>query len=150
MRKLAITLSAVALLVSATTFGAGKNETTISSKAKATFENEFVAAENASWTKKGDVYFVTFDVNSKQNEAAFNEQGDLIAVSRVISQSELPAAVSAAIEQQFHGYETAKIATEINYENQASYYINVASSNEILKLKCAEDGTITIDSKTKR
>lgn len=153
MKKLAITLSAVALMLSAIpkAFGtADSNETTISSKAKTSFDRDFGGAENATWVKKDDVYFVTFDVNNKQNEAAFNEEGDLVAMSRVVSKNQLPLTVSLAISEKFRGYDIAKIATEVIYENQTHYYINVANDRQLLKLKCAVNGDITIDRQTKK
>ena len=150
MRKLAITLSAVFLLVSANSFATTNNETKVSAKAKTSFEKDFNGAENATWVKKDDVYFVTFDVDSKHNEAAYNEQGDLIAVSKTILLNEMPVAVRAAINNQYAGYDIAKNATEVVYNNETSYYINVANDTQLLKLKCTVNGDITVDRETKR
>jgi outer membrane receptor protein involved in Fe transport len=150
MKKLAITFSAAALLIAATSFAADSNETTISAKAKTSFEKDFVTAENATWSKKDDVYIVTFDVDKKQNEAAYNEQGQLVGTSRVISKNELPLAVSLAVADKFQNYDIAKIATEITYENQTNYYLNVANGKQLLKLKCAVDGNITVESRFKK
>ena len=96
------------------------------------------------------MYFVTFDVDSKHNEAAYNEQGDLIAVSKTILLNEMPVAVRAAINNQYAGYDIAKNATEVVYNNETSYYINVANDTQLLKLKCTVNGDITVDRETKR
>jgi hypothetical protein len=153
MKKLAITLSAVALLVSAIpkAFGtADSNETTISSKAKASFEKEFGAVENASWAKIDNTYIVTFDVNNAEVQAAYNEEGQLTGISKVIVKTSLPMAVYMAIEKKYPGYQVAKKGSEINYNNQTNYYFNVGNDAEILKLKCSADGSIEVESREKR
>lgn len=150
MKKLAITLSAVALLVSANIFAADSNETTISSKAKASFEKEFGAAENATWTKIDNVYIVSFDMNNTEVQASYNEDGQVTGVSKVISKTDLPMAVYMAIDKKYPGYQVAKKGSEINYNGQTNYYINVGNDEEILKLKCGTEGSIEVESREKR
>lgn len=150
MKKLAITLSAVALLVSATVFAADSNETTISSKAKASFENEFGAAENATWAKIDNVYIVTFDVNNAEVQVAYNEEGQLTGTSKVIAKTDLPMALYMAIEKKYPGCQVANRGSEVNYNNQTNYYINVGDGEYKLKLKCSADGSIEVESREKR
>jgi hypothetical protein len=149
MKKIAIAFSAAALLFSATTFAAGNNETKVSLKAKSSFQNDFYNAANASWKKKGGYYFVSFDVNNVQTEAAYTEEGELLGTSREIATSELPEPVAQSIAQQYKGYQVARHVTEINFDSQVNYYISVANDSETLRLKCSSAGEISIDRKTK-
>jgi hypothetical protein len=150
MKKLATSLSAAALLFSSVSFALDSDNTSVNSKTRTSFQKDFSNAENASWNKKNDVYFVSFDVNKAQAEAAYSEQGELLGFSRQVTATEMPLSVSLAIAKKYIGYEVAKAATEINYESQTNYYINVANANETLKLKCAVNGDISVDKKTKK
>ena len=150
MKKSTTILSAAALLFSASIFAADSAETSVSSKASSAFQKDFSSAKNVSWQKKNDVYFVSFDVNNNSREAAYNEQGELVGASRLITSAELPLAVSLAVAKKYEGYTVAKIATEITYENETNYYINVGNESQILRLKCSINGDITVDSKTKK
>ena len=150
MKKSTTILSAAALLFSASIFAADSAETSVSSKANSAFRKDFSSAQNVSWQKKNDVYFVSFDVNNNSREAAYNEQGELVGASRLITSAELPLAVSLAVAKKYEGYIVAKIATEITYENETNYYINVGNESQLLRLKCSVNGDITVDSKTKK
>ena len=150
MKKSKTILSAAALLFSASIFAADSAETSVSSKASSAFQKDFSSAQNVSWQKKNDVYFVSFDVNNNSREAAYNEQGELVGASRLITSAELPLTVSLAVAKKYEGYTVAKIATEITYENETNYYINVGNESQLLRLKCSVNGDITVDSKTKK
>ncbi|MFT3682651.1 MAG: hypothetical protein QM791_20510 [Ferruginibacter sp.] len=149
MKKL-IALSAAALLFSATIFATDTNSVTISVRAKASFEKDFSLVSNVSWTKRNDLYFVSFDADNRTNEAAYNEQGELVAVSKTIAKDELPETVAQAISDKFGNYDVAKNATQITYDNLTTYYINVANSKHLLKLKCDIGGAITVEKRVKK
>jgi predicted DNA-binding protein (MmcQ/YjbR family) len=146
MKKM-IFSAVAALMLSASVFATDKSETTVNSTVKKSFSKSFAAASKVSWQKKGDVYFASFEMNNKMAEAAFNEDGVLIATSQVIDAVELPLALSAAISSKYEDYRFSQKATVINYEAQTHYYLNVSNQKQILKLKCSASGDITVEQK---
>ena len=149
MKKLKTIATAVAMLIAASSFANGGDNNAANATVRAAFKKDFAAAENVNWTKKNDVVFASFQLNGNTAEAAFNENGDLIAVSRHMATSQLPLHVSVNIAEKYAGFQVAKNAVEITYEGQTNYYINVSDNKNVLRLKCASSGSISIDSKKK-
>lgn len=149
MKKLRTVFAAAALLLATSAFAANGPEK-VSPKVKAVFEKNFTEAANVSWEKSEDYYFASFTLNSKRVSVAYNENGDLLGVSRVIATSQLPITVSLAVSNKYEGYAIAKNATELTYEGQTNYYITVENSKQVLRLKCSSSGDIEVDNKTKK
>jgi hypothetical protein len=150
MKKLATVLAATAMLFSASAFTKDGNDSKATTKVEKSFSKDFSNAANTSWEKKGNIYFAHFEVNNEMIEAAYSEEGELVATSRQVAVTDLPLAITLAIAKKYAGYEIAKKAEEITYEKQTSYYINVGNDKAILKLKCFANGDIAVDKKTKR
>jgi len=150
MKKLATIFAATAMLFSTSAFAGETNETKATVKVEKSFQKDFSKASNISWEKSNNVYIAHFDVNNVKIEAAYNEDGELVATSRKFEAADLPLAVSLAISKQYPGYDMAQTGEEITYERQTNYYINVGNDKEVLKLKCAVNGEISVDKKTKK
>ena len=149
MKKLATVLAATAMLLSASAFTKDSNETKATSKVEKSFGKDFSNATNTSWEKKSNIYIAHFDLNNVSIEAAYNEDGELIATSRKVDAADMPLAISLEIAKKYSGYEVAKKAEEITFEKQTNYYINIGNSKEVLKLKCSVNGELVVDKKTK-
>jgi hypothetical protein len=150
MKKLAIVFAATAMLFSASAFAGETNETKATNKVEKSFQKDFSKAANISWEKSNNFYIAHFDVNNIRIEAAYNEDGELVATSKEFKVIDLPLTVSLAISKKYPGYEVAKKGEEITYERDTNYYINVGNNMEVLKLKCSVNGDITVDKKTKK
>jgi hypothetical protein len=149
MKKLTTILAAGVLLFSVTANAGGRNETKATTKVERSFKKDFSTAGNISWNKSGDFYYAHFEMNNTSIEAAYNEDGELVATSREITAANLPLAVTIAIANKYKGYEVAKTGQEITVDRQTDYYINVGNDEQVLKLKCTVNGDILIDKKTK-
>lgn len=149
MKKLTTILAAGMLLVSVSAFAGDSNETKATSKVEKSFQKDFSKASNISWEKSHNVYIAHFEVNNVTIEAAYNEEGELVATSRGFEAADLPLVVSLAISKKYPGYDVAKKGEEITYERETNYYINVGNDKEVLKLKCSVNGDISVDKKTK-
>lgn len=150
MKKLATVFAATAMLFSASAFAGDNNETKATSKVEKSFQKDFSQAANISWEKSHNVYIAHFDVNAVSIEAAYNEDGELVATSKVINAADLPLTISLSVSKKYPGYEVAKKGEEITYEGETNYYLNVGNDREVLKLKCSVNGGIIVDKKTKR
>ncbi|WP_462252375.1 hypothetical protein [Ferruginibacter sp.] len=149
MKKLKTMFAAVAILLATSAFASPGPEK-ISERVKAEFEKNFTGALNVNWEKKDDFYFASFKLNEKEVSAAYNESGELLGVSRVIETSQLPLNVSLAITNRYKDYTVANNVSEIVFDGQTNYYVNVENSQKILKLKCNSYGEITVERKTKK
>ena len=149
MKKLRTIFAAAALLLATSVFATAGPEK-VSAKVKAAFEKSFTGAVNVNWEKSDDFYFAHFELNSKETSAAYNENGELVGTSRVVTTAQLPLNVLLAIAAKYDGYAVAKTATELTYEGQTNYYVLVENTKQVLRLKCIINGDIAVDSKTKK
>ena len=149
MKKLVTVLAATAILFSASAFSKDSNATKTTSAVEKSFSKDFSNASNITWETKSNIYIAHFQLNNEFIEAAYSEDGDLVATSRTIAATDLPLATRLAIEKKYPGYDVAKNGEEITYEKQTNYYINVGNDKEILKLKCTVNGDISVDKKVK-
>lgn len=149
MKKLRTVFAAAALLLATSAFATSGPEK-VSPTVKAAFEKSFNGVVNVNWQKSEGFYFANFELNSKEVSVAYNEQGELLGISRVIETTQLPLNVSLAISSKYQNYTVAKTTTELTYDGQTSYYVLAENSKQILKLKCTSSGDIVVDSKTKK
>lgn len=149
MKKLQTVFAAVSLLLATSAFAVNGPEK-VSPKVKTAFEKSFTGASNVSWEKNDDFYFAHFKLNTRDMDAAYNENGELLGISRVIASGELPLNISRAIADKYPEYAVSNAVTEISYEEQTNYYVNVSNSRQLLKLKCNSNGEISVDMKTKK
>ena len=150
MKKLATVLTAAVLLFSASSFAANGNEGKTNAKVAASFQKAFSIAKDVNWQKNDAFYFATFKVGNSIAEAAYNEEGELLATSRRVELSQLPLSITAALAQQYEGYTVGNNAMEITCNNETHYYLTIANAKNVLKLKCAANGDITLEKKVKR
>jgi hypothetical protein len=149
MKKMKIAFAAITLLLATSAF-AGNGPEKVPQKVKTEFQKNFTGASKVIWEKNDDFYFAHFEMDTKDVDAAYNEEGELLGVSRVIAANQLPLNVSTAIAKKYEGYTVANTVTEVTYEGQTSYYINVVSSKQALKLKCSSNGDIMVEKKSKK
>ena len=149
MKKLKTFFVAVTVLLATSAFASAGPEK-VSPKVKAEFEKSFTGAVNVNWKKNADYYFASFTLNSNEVSAAYNENGELVGVSRIIATTQLPINVALAISSKYQDYDVAKTVTELNFEGQTSYFVVVENSKQILKLKCNSSGDIMVNNKTKK
>lgn len=148
MKKIKTALTAIVLLfaISAFTMDPGK----VSPIVKAAFENDFPNVVKVNWETNGDFYFASFLFNNEKSEAAYNEEGELVATSRNMLTAQVPLNILLAIAREYKGYNVDKTAVEITYQGFLRYYVTVENSTHIYKLKCLSDGELEVDRKTKK
>lgn len=149
MKKLQTVFAAVSLLLTTSAFAVNGPEK-VSPTVKIAFEKSFTGASNVSWEKNEEFYFAHFKLEARDMDAAYNENGELLGISRTIAIGELPLSISRAIADKYPGYTTANTVTEISYEGQTKYYVNISNSKQVLKLKCNSNGEIEIEGKVKK
>lgn len=148
MKKLVTILTGAMLLFSVSSFaGNGDN---VTPKVRIAFKSDFSNASSVTWKKTSDFYFAYFTMNGIELNAAYNEEGELIGVSKEIESVQLPLSVSMAIAKKYPGYIILAHVTEMTLEGQTRYYITIVNSKQALILKCSSIGEIDVESRAKK
>ena len=86
MKKLTMIFAVLALIAGTSAFA---NTGDKGSKVVQTaFEKNFSGAENVTWEATEDFYFASFDLNGKTVNAAYNEKGEMVGISRKMNYPE--------------------------------------------------------------
>ncbi|MEO6489968.1 MAG: hypothetical protein ABIO04_08530 [Ferruginibacter sp.] len=148
MKKITIIFAALVLLFSTSAFAATGDEVT--KEVKTAFIKNFAGAIDVSWQVTDDWYFVSFQLDGKKTEAAYNEKGELLGTSKKLHLSEIPSTVSEALKISFPDYTISSSVTEIVYDGQTFYYASALGETRNLSLKCFSDGQIYIEKRMKK
>ncbi len=60
--------------------------------------------------------------------AAFNEEGEFLGATRIITLSQLPLSTSLALQDRYAGYTINDSVTEMTTDGQTNYYIAAENS----------------------
>jgi uncharacterized protein YxeA len=145
MKKLSIILTAVVLLFATSAFATGGDNVTV--KVKAVFTKKFTGAADVTWQQKNGFYFADFQLNGKTMKAAYDEGGELVGTSQLVSKNQLPAAITSELTKNYAAYDVTGAITQVNFEGKIAYYFSVESKKGLLDLKCSSDGNVDIENK---
>lgn len=121
----------------------------INDKAISSFNQEFALASNAKWEAKNDFSKVTFTLNSQVMFAYYGGNGELIAVTRNISSTQLPLNLLTRLKRDYQsGWITDLF--EISNSADTSYYITLEDGDNTIVLKSANGGNWEVFKKTKK
>jgi len=76
---------------------------------KTTFNSTFPNSSNVEWKKKNSNYAVSFTMNDIAHHAKLDSTGKIIMRGKVIPISELPAAVTTAVQKDYPDYKISKV-----------------------------------------
>ena len=142
MKKLKTVLTAIVLLLTVSVFA--NDPEIVTPRVKGAFEKDFIKAKDVNWVKKADFYFAWFNLNNFKMNAAYNEAGELLSTSRELSLAQLPLNITLSIAQKYEKYTLPETATELNFNGETYYYLNVYNAKHSLKLKFSTYGDVTI------
>lgn len=148
MKKVIILMTAAVLCLSTSSFAATPNDA-VNEKALSAFAHDFSSATQVKWEDRGSFYLVGFKVGNTRFNAAYNEEGELIASSKSLGLNELPATVTTAVKKKYVGYEIGNNASALISEGKTSYYLTISNSTQILHLKVDAAGRIKVEQKVK-
>jgi len=124
MKKTILVLSLM-LTVSAGTLFAGVPDP-VTEVVKAAFKKEFPQAKIIGWSTTGDYIRATFILAGFRSEAYFNDQGVLFGSIRNIFYTQLPLAVTQAIEKRYADTDVVQVS-EITNGNGTRYLLDLRS-----------------------
>ena len=134
MKKRILLLSIV--LVSFTAFSfAADAPVSVSKNVISSFNKQFSNARDIKWESHADFVKAQFSMNDIVLNAYFNQSGDLIAITRFISPSQLPLVLLNSLKKQYpSGYWVSDLF-EIETEAGTSYYATFESADQTIILK---------------
>ncbi len=167
MKKLTTAIAAIALFFSAAAFtpDSGKNEllsvfkvanvkavsaANVTKSVIRAFNARYAAAKDVTWTQAESFFFATFDLQQGNFSAAFNEEGEFIAVARKLSFDQVSMAAAEAIREQYKDFIIPPSVNEIVLLGETNYYLTVENKNAYLQLKCSPDGNISVEKRIKK
>jgi hypothetical protein len=128
MKKLIV---AAAMIVSLSAFA--KEERKVSPKVLNAFNTEFTTAQQVEWTVSSDYYRADFDMNGQKVSAYFNEDGDLMGITRNISSAQLPVSLQNSLKKNYSNYWISNLF-EVAKNNGTSYYVTMEDGEKKIVL----------------
>jgi len=129
MKKMIITL-AVALVTLSSFAGSG----TVNQKVLDAFHSAFTTASEVEWTSGADYYKATFNYNGKYVCAFYNEDGDLLGLTRYISPVDLPFVLQNSLKKNYEGFWVSDLF-EASKNDGTTYYITLENADTKIVLK---------------
>ena len=132
MKKRILLLSIV--LVSFTAFSFAADAPVISKNVISSFQKQFSGARDIKWDNQPNFVKAQFTIDNIVLYAYFNKTGDLIAVTRFISPTQLPLELLTSLKEDHKGYWISDLF-EIKTENGTSYYATLENADQVVVLK---------------
>jgi hypothetical protein len=132
MKKRILLLSIV--LVSFTAFSFAADVPAISKNVISSFNKQFSNARDIKWENQANFSRAEFTMNDMVLFAYFNNNGELLAITRFISPNQLPLQIYSSLKSNYADYWVSDLF-EIQTENGTSYYITIQNADQILILK---------------
>ena len=146
MKKFFIT---VALAVAVVSVSFAADGVKVGKRIQSAFQKEFAEAFNPTWESVGSgILHVTFTQNSEVMDAYYNEEGQLVSLSRYVSKSQLPLLVNKTIDEKFKTADIAQIR-ELVTDNETSYLVTARKDNATVIAKIFTTGGFQIVKKIK-
>jgi len=133
MKKILMTL---AIALSTLGVFAG-NDADVNPKVLNAFNNEFKTARGVIWNVSTDYYRADFTYNDKYVFAYYSVNGDLLGLSRYITQNDLPMNLQNDLRKSYTGYWISDLFEVANTEGTA-YYVTLENADTKLVLKSSD------------
>jgi hypothetical protein len=131
MKKMILTLA-----IAVSTLGAFAGEANVSEKVLNAFKTEFNTAKEVQWTTGVNYFMASFIYNEKYVNAYYNEEGELMGLTRNITTADLPMALQANLKNDYSSYWVSDLV-EVTKNEGTSYYITLENADTKLVLKAA-------------
>jgi len=114
------------------------------------FSQKFTKATSVSWKENQGLYFAYFKQYETEYAAAYNDEGNMIALSRSLATDALPLALHEALYSDYKDHNIPTTVTEIVMDGETAYYLTVEDKSAHKQLKCTPSGSISVIKKLKK
>lgn len=126
------------LVIAVTTLSAFAKDENVNQKVLDAFKTEFSTAKEVEWSVGADFYKATFNYNGKYVFAFYNEEGELLGLTRYLSPSDLPLALQNNLKKNYEGYWVSDLF-EASKDDATNYYITLENADTKIVLKSTEN-----------
>jgi len=116
----------LAILVS--TMSAFAGNVNVSEKVLNAFKTDFITAQEVVWSAGSNYYKATFNYNGKYVFAFYNENGELLGITRYISPVDLPLLLQNYLKKNYTGYWVSDLF-EVSKNGGINYYITLENAD---------------------
>jgi hypothetical protein len=113
------------------------------------FQSEFTTATDVNWTITDAYFKAAFILNEQFISAYYTPEGELFAVTRNVSTTQLPIHLMNSIKKDFSGYWVSELF-EMNKSDGSSYYIRLENADEVLILRSSPGENWLVYDKTRK
>ena len=103
------------------------------------FQKSFRTASDVSWTKVKDLYKAEFVLDGQSLSVWYNTDGDLVALTRLLTHNQLPIAAQISLKKDYSDYTLVNLF-EVDNQEGNNYYAVVDNTKSTLKLKADAAG----------
>ena len=132
MKRFLFTLTILCSLISFSSFANPTEK--IASRVLQAFNNSFKNAANVEWTIGDNFYKASFQIDEQYVNAFYSIEGEMIAVTKRITSTQLPVALQTALKEETQSAWITDLF-EIANEEGTSYYVTVENADQKLVLK---------------
>ena len=131
MKRLFIMLALVGSAIFTTSYAAGTNNSPV---VKHSFEASFTGAKEIVWEQIGFLYKATFELNGQYRSAFYNNDGELVAITRNIKTTELPKALQNSLKKELNGTWITDLFV-VTIEGDDTFYVNLENADTTVMLQ---------------
>lgn len=131
MKRIVITLTVLFSLVSLSSFA---NEEKVNARVLESFQSNFKNATEVDWTVSENFYKADFSLNGQYVAAYYDEAGQLIALTRNISSTQLPISLQTNLKKDHEAYWISDLF-EVANEQGTTYYVTLENADTKMVLK---------------
>ncbi|MDZ4793307.1 MAG: hypothetical protein SGI83_03430 [Bacteroidota bacterium] len=133
MKKMIVTLA-----IAVSTLSAFASDENVNQKVLEAFNTEFTSAKEVEWTVGTDYYKATFNYNGKYVFAFYNDNGELLGLTRYIQPADLPLALQNNLKKNYEGFWVSDLF-ESSKHNETNYYITLENADTKIVLKSSNN-----------
>lgn len=144
MKKIIMIL---AVLISTTS--AFASEENVATKVLNAFKTEFNTAKEVEWTVGSNYYKAAFVYNEKHVFAYYNEEGELLGLTRYLSSDDLPLNLQNNLKKSYSKYWISDLF-EVAKSDGTAYYITLEDADTKIVLKASAESDWSVYQKTRK
>jgi hypothetical protein len=147
MKKRLLSLALVLAILVSTAFAntaEGVNAATV-----AAFKKDFAAAQDVKWESNKEFNKATFKLNGQVMFAYYSLNGDLVALSRNLTTSQIPISLAAELKKASAEYWITDLF-EMASNDETTYYATIQNADQVIVLKSVGSSAWDVYKKTKK
>jgi hypothetical protein len=139
MKRFLITLTVLFSLISMSSFA---SDSKVDSRVLKSFESSFKNATEVDWTVSTNFYKANFLLNGQYVAAYFDASGNMMAITRNISSTQLPISLQTNLKNNYEGLWISDLF-EVANEEGTTYYVTVENADTKLILRSSSSAWAT-------